>query len=231
MFESLKSDLDAALKNDPAARNKFEIWLTYSGFHAIRRYRVAHWFYLKGMRLLARIISQSAKRTTGVEIHPAAKIGRGVFIDHGAGVVVGETAEIGDNVTIYQNVTLGGTGKDIGKRHPTVKDGVMLSAGCSVLGPVTIGEGSKIGAGSVVLTDVPPHCTVVGIPGRIVRQYGKKPDELDQRLPDPLLEEIVRVNKRLLALEEKLGVHNCKYSIANDELINNEEALKENEDA
>lgn len=228
MFETLKSDLNAALKNDPAARNKFEIWLTYSGFHAIRRYRVAHWFQLKGMRLIARIISQAAKKNTGVEIHPAAVIGQGVFIDHGAGVVIGETAEVGNNVTIYQNVTLGGTGKDVGKRHPTVKDNVMLSAGCSVLGPVTIGEGTKIGAGSVVLTDVPSHCTVVGIPGRIVRQYGKRPEELDQSFPDPLLEEIVRLNKRLLALEEKLGVHNCKYSIANDELINKD---KEKEDA
>lgn len=231
MFDTFKSDLAAALKNDPAARNKFEIWLTYSGFHAIRRYRVAHWFYLKGMPLTARIISQLARKKTGVEIHPAAKIGKGVFIDHGAGVVIGETAEVGDNVTIYQNVTLGGTGKDVGKRHPTVKNGVMLSAGCSVLGPVTVGEGAKIGAGSVVLCDVPPYCTVVGIPGRVVRQYGKKADELDQRLPDPLLEELMRLNKRISSLEDKLGVQACKYSITTDELNSGSNPVKEKSDA
>ena len=155
MFENIKADLQAALDKDPAARNKLEVILTYSGFKAMCRYRIANWFYKRKCFLLARIISQRAKRITGIEIHPAAKIGKGVFIDHGSGVVIGETTEIGDNVTIYQGVTLGGTGKSTGKRHPTIEDDVMISAGAKVLGPVRIGKGSKIGAGSVVLKDVP----------------------------------------------------------------------------
>lgn len=216
MFENIKADLNSALEKDPAARNKLEIILTYSGFKAICKYRIAHWFYLKKWFLVARIISQRARKKTGIEIHPGATIGKGIFIDHGSGVVIGETTEIGDNVTIYQGVTLGGTGKNVGKRHPTIEDDVMISAGAKVLGPVVIGKGSKIGAGSVVLKNVPPYSTVVGIPGRVVRMHGKKYNDLDQKLPDPMLDELSRLNKRLALLEDKLGIVSCRYSIAND---------------
>lgn len=214
MFENIKSDINAALERDPAARNRLEVLLTYSGIKALIRYRVAHWLYIKGWRLLPRIICARAKTKTGIEIHPGAVIGKGMFIDHGCGVVIGETAEIGDNVTLYQGVTLGGTGKDVGKRHPTLGNNVMVSAGAKVLGPVNIGDGCKIGAGSVVLKDVPPYCTVVGVPGRIVRMHGVKYNDMDQKLPDPILEEFARLNKRLNTLEEKLGVNACRYSIA-----------------
>lgn len=226
MFDNIKMDIQAALNNDPAARNKLEVLLTYSGFKAICKYRIAHWFYIRKKYLLARIISQRARKKTGIEIHPAAKIGKGFFIDHGSGVVIGETAEIGNNVTIYQGVTLGGTGKDVGKRHPTIEDEVMISAGAKVLGPVKIGKGSKIGAGSVVLKDVPPFSTVVGVPGRVVKMHGKKYKDLDQKLPDPILEEFSRLNKRLNHLEKKLGLKSDNYSIS-DEYTNNEDEEKE----
>jgi serine O-acetyltransferase len=216
MFENIKADLRAALEKDPAARNKLEIILTYSGFSALWKYRIAHWFYKKKWYLVARIISQRARKKTGIEIHPGAKLGKGIFIDHGSGVVIGETTEIGDNVTIYQGVTLGGTGKNVGKRHPTIEDDVMISAGAKVLGPVIIGKGTKIGAGSVVLKNVPPYSTVVGIPGRVVRMHGKKYNDLDQKLPDPMLDELTRLNRRLAALEDKLGIVSCRYSIANE---------------
>jgi len=225
MFENIKSDINAALDRDPAARNRMEVLLTYSGIKAMIRYRAAHWFYLKGWRLVPRIISARAKTKTGIEIHPAAVIGKGMFIDHGCGVVVGETAEIGDNVTLYQGVTLGGTGKDVGKRHPTLGNNVMVSAGAKILGPVNIGDGCKIGAGSVVLKDVPAHCTVVGVPGRIVRMHGVKYNDMDQKLPDPILEEFTRLNKRLGTLEEKLGIAACRYSIANQSELSEAENL------
>ena len=160
-----------------------------------------------------------------MDIHPAAKIGQGVFIDHGVGVVIGETCEIGDNVTIYQGVTLGGTGKDIGKRHPTIGNNCMISSGAKVLGPINIGEYSKIGAGSVVLKDVPSHSTVVGVPGRIVKRHETKID-LNQNVPDPILQEFQRVCKRLAVLEEKLGIESCKYSICNTEVIEDEAYLQ-----
>lgn len=216
MFDHLKNDIAVALEKDPAAKSKLEILLTYSGVKALAYYRLAHSLHKRNFRLLARMISQRARRVTGIEIHPGAKIGDRVFIDHGAGVVIGETTEIGDDVTIYQGVTLGGTGKDVGKRHPTIGSHVMISAGAKVLGPVTIGDYVKVGAGSVVLKDVPPHSTIVGIPGRIVRQYGEKINDLDQKLPDPILEEFARLNNRIIALEEKLGVQSCKYSISNE---------------
>jgi serine O-acetyltransferase len=215
MFENIKSDINAALERDPAARNRLEVLLTYSGIKALLHYRVAHWLYQKGWRLLPRIICARARTKTGIDIHPGAVIGKGMFIDHGCGVVIGETTEIGDNVTLYQGVTLGGTGKDVGKRHPTLGNNVMVSAGAKILGPVSIGDGCKIGAGSVVLKDVPPHCTVVGVPGRIVRMHGVKYNDMDQKLPDPILEEFARLNKRLQTLEEKMGVTACRYSIAN----------------
>ena len=168
-FKNLRADIQAAKENDPAARNAFEILLTYSGVHALSWHRVAHFLYKIKLKLLARILSQTARFFTGVEIHPAAKIEGGVFIDHGSGVVIGETAEVHKGTVIYQGVTLGGTGKERGKRHPTVMENVMISAGAKVLGNIVIGEGAKIGAGAVVLKEVPPYATVVGIPGRIVR--------------------------------------------------------------
>ena len=168
-FKNLRADIKAAKQNDPAARNAFEILLTYSGVHALSWHRVAYFFHKIKLKLIARIISQTARFFTGIEIHPAAKIEGGVFIDHGMGVVIGETAEVHKGTVIYQGVTLGGTGKERGKRHPTVMENVTISAGAKVLGGFTVGEGAKIGAGAVVLKEVPPYATVVGVPGRIVR--------------------------------------------------------------
>lgn len=168
-FKNLRADIKAAKVNDPAARNSFEILLTYSGVHALSWHRVSRFFYKIKCKLLARMISQFARFLTGIEIHPAAKIEGGVFIDHGSGVVIGETAEVHKGTVIYQGVTLGGTGKERGKRHPTVMENVTLSAGAKVLGGFTVGKGAKIGAGAVVLKEVPPYATVVGVPGRIVR--------------------------------------------------------------
>ncbi len=217
MAKHFKTDLDAVMTRDPAATSKFTVFFTYSGFKAIRRHRRAHWFFKHGMKGLARFISQRTRKKTGVEIHPGAKIGEGVFIDHGMGVVIGETAEIGNNVTIYQGVTLGGTGKQKGKRHPTVGNNVMIGAGAKVLGAITIGDNSKIGAGSVVLKDVPENCTVVGVPGRAARVLGQKVDDLDQiKLPDPVLEEFKRLNQRIAVLEDMLHVHACRYSMSNE---------------
>ena len=168
-FKNLRADIKAAKANDPAARNGFEILLTYSGVHALAWHRVAYFFYKIKLKLLARILSQTARFLTGIEIHPAAKIEGGVFIDHGMGVVIGETAEVHKGTVIYQGVTLGGTGKERGKRHPTIMENVTISAGAKVLGGFTVGEGAKIGAGAVILKEVPPYSTVVGVPGRIVR--------------------------------------------------------------
>ena len=168
-FKSLREDIKAAKKNDPAARSGFEIWLTYAGVHALSWHRMAHFFHKIKCKTLARCISQLGRFFTGVEIHPAAKIASGVFIDHGMGVVIGETAEVGKGVVIYQGVTLGGTGKEKGKRHPTIEEDVVISAGAKVLGGFTVGKGAKIGAGAVVLKEVPPYATVVGIPARIVK--------------------------------------------------------------
>ena len=168
-FKNLRDDIKAAKANDPAARNAFEILLTYSGVHALMWYRLARFFHRIKLKLIARMISQFARFLTGIEIHPAAKIEGGVFIDHGSGVVIGETAEVHKGTVIYQGVTLGGTGKERGKRHPTIMENVTLSAGAKVLGGFTVGKGAKIGAGAVVLREVPPYATVVGVPGRIVR--------------------------------------------------------------
>lgn len=201
-FKALRTDINAVMKNDPAARTKFEVWLTYSGVHALSWHRAAHFFYKIKFKLLARIISQISKFFTGIEIHPAAKIASGVFIDHGTGVVIGETAEIAEGVVIYQGVTLGGTGKEKGKRHPTIEKNVMISAGAKILGGFTVGEGSKIGAGSVVLREVPPHSTVVGVPGRIVRVKGVKICDLEQEKSDPILEEVCKMREKIIKLEE-----------------------------
>jgi serine O-acetyltransferase len=180
MFKHLKYDLDNILKCDPAARNKFEVFLLYPSIHVMIYYRFAHYLYTRKYFFPARLISQIARFFTGIEIHPGAKIGQGLFIDHGMGVVIGETAEIGDNVTIYHGVTLGGTGKDKGKRHPTVGNNVTIGGGAKVLGPINIGDGVKIGANSVVLINVPPNSTVVGVPGKIVRRNGVSQSNLDK---------------------------------------------------
>ena len=213
MCKWIKEDIDAVLTHDPAARNRFEVFMTYSGLHALMYYRVAHFYQKIGLKFLARATSQWARFVTNIEIHPAAQIGRGVFIDHGAGVVIGETAIVGNNVVIYQGVTLGGTGKDKGKRHPTIEDDVMISCGAKVLGPFTVGKGSKIGSGSVVLKEVPPYSTVVGIPGRIVRQHGEKvTEEMDQKIPDPVSDELEKLASRIRDLEAKLGVEYVENS-------------------
>ncbi len=204
MFKRLRADIRAAKQNDPAARSKFEIWLTYSGVHALSWYRYAHFLYKIRLKLLARITSQFAKWLTGIEIHPAAKIAGGVFIDHGTGVVIGETAEIEEGVVIYQGVTLGGTGKEKGKRHPTIKKGAIISAGAKVLGGFTVGEYAKIGAGAVVLKEVPPHATVVGIPGRVVRINGEKVADLEQEKCDPTLEEICHLREMVFDLKDEI---------------------------
>ncbi len=181
-FKNLGADIRAAKANDPAARNGFEIFLTYSGVHALMWYRLARFFQRIKLKLIARMISQFARFLTGIEIHPAAKIEGGVFIDHGSGVVIGETAEVHKGTVIYQGVTLGGTGKERGKRHPTIMENVTLSAGAKVLGGFTVGKGAKIGAGAVVLKEVPPYATVVGIPARIVRI---RPPEDEKKEHDP----------------------------------------------
>ena len=204
-FKRLRADINAAKKNDPAARSKFEIWLTYSGVHALSWHRYANFLYRIKLRLLARATSQFAKWLTGIEIHPAAKIAGGVFIDHGTGVVIGETAEIEEGVVIYQGVTLGGNGKEKGKRHPTIKRGAMISAGAKVLGGFTVGEYAKIGAGAVVLKEVPPYATVVGVPGLVVRVNGEKPDDLEQEKRDPMQEEVCHLREKLFKLEERLN--------------------------
>ena len=204
MFKHLRSDIQAVLDRDPAARTPLEVMLCYPSFKAVRRHRRAHWLWTHNMKLLARVVSQRTRKKTGIEIHPGATIGEGLFIDHGTGVVIGETAELGNNVTLYQGVTLGGTGKDMGKRHPTLEDNVVVGSGAKVLGPFRVGEGSKIGAGAIVLKEVPPHCTVVGNPGRVVRMMGAKVGiDLDQvNLPDPVKERILALESRLDELEK-----------------------------
>lgn len=211
MCKSLKADIKAAMDNDPAARSKLEVFLTYSGVKALHAHRVANFFYRHKMKLLARMISQNAKRRTGIEIHPAAQIEPGVFIDHGAGVVIGETAVIETGVVIYQGVTLGGTGKDKGsKRHPTIMHDCMISAGAKILGGITIHENCKIGAGSVVLKDVPANSTVVGIPGRIIKTNGEKVHDLQQDKRDPVLEEIKKNREEIEALRKEIDFLNKK---------------------
>lgn len=204
-FKDIKEDINAVLSRDPAARNGFEVLLCYPGIWALILHKQSHWLYRHNLKLLARLISQWARFFTGIEIHPGATIGRRCFIDHGMAVVIGETAEIGDDVTIYQAVTLGGTGKDVGKRHPTIGNGVVVSSGAKVLGPFKVGNNSKIGAGSVVLEEVPDNCTVVGIPGRIVKRGNKKAEDLNQiDLPDPVAVELECLRRRIVMLENRL---------------------------
>ncbi|MBP1949983.1 serine O-acetyltransferase [Virgibacillus litoralis] len=206
-FKRMKEDMDVVFEQDPAARNYFEVGLTYSGLHAIWNHRIAHFFFKQRLYFIARVISQISRFITGIEIHPGAKIGRRFFIDHGMGVVIGETCEIGDNVTVFQGVTLGGTGKERGKRHPTIKDNALIATGAKVLGSITIGESSKVGGGSVVLKDVPDHSTVVGVPGRVVVQNGQKlRKNLDHhKLPDPVADRCDQLQEEINALQEELA--------------------------
>ena len=202
----IKEEIQVIRERDPAIKSNMEVFL-YPSFRVILRYRLAHKLYLKGHYFWARWISQRGARKTGIEIHPGATIGKGLFIDHGSGVIIGETTVIGDNVTLYQGVTLGGTGKEQGKRHPTLEDNVMVSAGAKILGSFTIGENSKIGAGSVVLEEVPPNCTVVGVPGRIVRMDNKKMPRFDMdqvHLPDPVLNDIRKLQDENIRLHNEL---------------------------
>jgi serine O-acetyltransferase len=210
LARELRRDIDAARDRDPAARDvgAVEICTTWPGIHALLAHRTAHALHEAGVRLLPRVISMSSRTLTGIEIHPAAQIGEGLFIDHGAGVVIGETAVIGNDVTLYQGVTLGGTGFATGKRHPTVQDNVTIGSGAKLLGPITIGHGAKIGANSVVITDVPPNSTVVGNPGHPVRVEGRRvegPDADWIHLPDPIAEAIQALASRIGALERAVG--------------------------
>ena len=206
MFDSIRADIDAVMERDPAAKSRWEVLLCYPSVRAMAYHRLAHRLYRRGHVTLARWISQRSRHKTGIEIHPGATIGKGLFIDHGDGVVIGETTIIGDNVTLYQGVTLGGTGKDVGKRHPTIGDNVVIGAGAKVLGPFTVGAGSKIGASAVVLKEVPENCTVVGNPGRIVRREGAPHGvDLDHvHLPDPVKERIEALERRIYELEAHL---------------------------
>jgi len=206
MFRRIKEDVAVVFEQDPAARSSIEVILTYSGLHAIWFHRIAHFLYRHKRFFLARVISQFSRFLTGIEIHPGAKIGNRLFIDHGMGVVIGETCEIGDNVTIFQGVTLGGTGKEKGKRHPTVKDNALIASGAKVLGSIVIGENAKIGAGSVVLRDVPANSTVVGIPGRVKVQDGIKikKDLNHCDLPDPVADRLKEMEMEITQLKEQL---------------------------
>ena len=206
LFKQLKYDIKAFRERDPAARNTFEVLMLYPGMHAIINHRAAHWLYRKKFHFLARLLSQTSRFFTGIEIHPGAKIGRGLVIDHGSGVVIGETTEIGNNCTIYQGVTLGGTGKEKGKRHPTLGNNVMVGSGARILGPFKVGDDSKIAAGAVVLNEAPAGSTLVGVPARIVRVNGQKVSpHLDQvHMPDPVSLELCKMRKQISDLKKEV---------------------------
>ncbi len=209
MFKKLKEEIDEVMKRDPAARSRLEVYFLYSGFKAVRSYRRANWWYKRDHKFIARLISQRARKKTGIEIHPGATIGKNLFIDHGMGVVIGETAVIGDNCIIYQNVTLGGTGKDMGKRHPTLGDNVLVGSGAKILGPFTVGNNARIAAGAVVLNEVPENATAVGVPARIVK-VGKKRicEDLDQiHVGDPVTQELCRMRVELEHLKKEIEVY------------------------
>ena len=217
----MREDVDAVLEKDPAARTRLEVLICYPGIWAVIWHRPAHWLYNHNMKLMARWLSQIVRHRTGVEIHPGAKIGRRCFIDHGMAIIIGETTEIGDDCTIYQGVTLGGTGKDVGKRHPTLGNNVMVSSGAKVLGPFTVGDNSKIGAGAVVIEEVPPNCTVVGVPGRIVKRGEQLVDEMDQiGLPDPVADEFKRMYKKMRSMQLEMETMKAKM----DDLLLHTEA-------
>ncbi len=202
---SLGDDIAAIFERDPAATNLVEVLLTYPGLHALLFHRIAHFLHVLDMPVVPRVISHIARMLTGIEIHPGAKIGKGFFIDHGMGVVIGETSEIGDNVTMYQGVTLGGTGKERGKRHPTIGDNVMIGVGAKILGAITIGDDSKIGAGAVVLSDVPPHSTAVGVPAKVVSfRASDGSSRRVEYLPDPEADMISSLHKKIIELDDRL---------------------------
>jgi len=205
MFSCMREDIAAVLDRDPAAKSGLEVVLLYSGLHALWGYRAHHWLWIRGWRFLARALSQWARLITGIEIHPGAEIGHRFFVDHGMGVVIGETTIIGDDVTLYQGVTLGGTGKETGKRHPTLRNNVVIGAGARVLGNITIGENCRVGAGSVVLRDVPDNSTVVGVPGHIVFQHGKRVVITDpKQINDPLSEALAAVANEVKQLKKEV---------------------------
>ena len=208
VFSRMNEDINCILEQDPAARGAIEVVLTYSGLHAVWSHRIAHAFYKKRLLFLARLISQISRFFTGIEIHPGATIGRRLFIDHGMGIVIGETCEIGDDVTLYQGVTLGGTGKEKGKRHPTLANNVLVASGAKVLGSITIGENSKVGAGSVVLKDVPPDSTVVGVPGKVVITNGVrvKSKHDHQHMPDPVTDTCNQLEKEIALLKQRIEI-------------------------
>jgi serine O-acetyltransferase len=240
MWDALKEDIRAVFQRDPAARSVWEVALAYPGFHAILIHRLAHWLWQRRLNTLARFVSHGGRFLTGIEIHPGAKIGRRFFIDHGMGVVIGETSEIGDDVTIYQGVTLGGTSTERVKRHPTIEDSVTIFSGATVLGPVTVGRHSRVGAGSVLVTSVPPHSTVVGIPGKVVKTEAKHTptgkaiiDLNSADLPDPVqraltsvLEQVERVEKRINELSARQGGLEQQRAEDNELLRNVKEWLK-----
>jgi len=209
MIKELLYDARSIAQRDPAAKSVLEVIFLYSGFHAVFFHRIAHWFYKKRLFFIARLISQFSRFITGIEIHPGAKIGKGLFIDHGMGVVIGETAEIGDDCTIYHGVTLGGTGKERGKRHPTIGNNVLISTGAKILGPFKVGDNSRIGANAVVLNEVEPNTTVVGVPGRAVKRGNVRiaPSiELDQvHIPDPVSQELCKLLRRIEQLEQQIN--------------------------
>ena len=205
MLKGLRRDIEAIKDRDPAARNSLEVLLLYPGLHAILLHRPAHWLYKNKAYFPARLVSQFSRFLTGIEIHPGAKIGRGVLIDHGSGVVIGETAEVGDDCTLYQGVTLGGTGKETGKRHPTLGNNVMVGSGAKVLGPFKIGDDAKIASNAVVLRELPPGATAVGVPATVVRVHGKKINPLDQvNIPNPISTELRRLNNEVRALRTRV---------------------------
>ncbi|MBQ4091155.1 MAG: serine O-acetyltransferase [Clostridia bacterium] len=218
--KQIKEDIAAIRSRDPAAKSDLEVLLLYSGLHAVLAYRVAHRLYVNDHTLSARAISQAARFLTGIEIHPGATIGKGLVIDHGSGVVIGETCEIGDNCTLYQGVTLGGTGKDAGKRHPTLCDNVLVGAGAKVLGPIVIQSNSKIAANAVVLKDIPGDSTAVGIPARVARHEGRRVDDLDQiHVPDPIAQEFARLEQKIEQLQSELDEIKSKKVKAKKEKV------------
>lgn len=226
MFKGIKQDIDAIRERDPAARSALEVLLLYPGLHALMLHRPAHWLYKRNLHLPARAISQLSRFLTGIEIHPGAKVGRGILIDHGSGVVIGETAEVGDGCTLYQGVTLGGTGKDTGKRHPTLGKNVLVGSGAKILGPFKIGDGAKVASNAVVLQPLPANSTAVGVPARVVKVNGKKVNQkpLDHvHVPDPVSQELCKLELELRRLGERVAqIEQAREDVLKDEERKNE---------
>jgi serine O-acetyltransferase len=228
VISRMREDIQAVFDRDPAARTAIEVVLAYPGLHAIWMYRIAHWLWERDLKLLGRLLSELARWLTGIEIHPGAKLGRRLFIDHGMGVVIGETAEIGDDVLIYQGVTLGGTSLKKEKRHPTIEDHVMISAGVSVIGPVRIGQGSRIGAGAVVVSSAPPYSTIVGIPGKVIEGESARQDVAGLehgRLPDPVARALNNLVEHLNRLDTRMGEIEERQDCLEDKLPSERAAL------